>query len=137
MKMMLIAKLPKVCLAAMLIGTMGWGAGWLAQAGGSAEQKQQQLPVPNAVANQDPKREEKCVDLHGDPLPAGAVMRLGTVQLRAAGAILALSPDGKTLVGLRGGRVVSFWDAASGKLKATRGFPDVSRGRSTLSADGR
>jgi WD40 repeat protein len=39
------------------------------------------------------------VDRHGDPLPDGAVARLGTLRWRAAGEVKALGfwPDGKTL----------------------------------------
>src|SRR5262245_623498 len=54
-------------------------------------------------------------DLHGDPLPAGAIARLGTVRFRPpAGAHwLAFSPGDKTLL-TAGGRL-SAWDVATGK----------------------
>ncbi len=56
-------------------------------------------------------------DLHGDPLPEGALVRLGTTRLRHEQAIqcLAFSPDGKTL--LTGGysRNLVYWDRATGK----------------------
>jgi WD40 repeat protein len=51
------------------------------------------------------------VDLHGDPLPEGAVARLGTVRLRAHQAhCLTFSRDGKVLAAGR-----SLWDAADGR----------------------
>src|SRR5262245_892153 len=55
-------------------------------------------------------------DLYGDPLPPGALARLGTLRLRmkdGAGAI-ALSPDGKA-VAAAGHDAVRLWDAATGK----------------------
>jgi WD40 repeat protein len=59
-------------------------------------------------------------DDHGDPLPPGAIARLGTVRLRhivrdgSGAACVAFSPDGKTLVS--GGDVgLCAWDLATGK----------------------
>ncbi len=56
------------------------------------------------------------VDPLGDPLPPGAVGRLGTVRFRHADTVyaFALSPDGKTLA-TAAGRLVVLWDAVSGK----------------------
>jgi WD40 repeat protein len=53
-------------------------------------------------------------DLYGDPLPEGALARLGTVRLRQSGGGVVFSPDGKTLVsGGAGGLYV--WDVTTGK----------------------
>jgi WD40 repeat protein len=56
-------------------------------------------------------------DIHGDPLPPGAIARLGTLRFRAGRGIthLAFSPDGKRLVA-KSRSAVSVWDVASGRM---------------------
>jgi WD40 repeat protein len=69
----------------------------------------------------------------GDPLPAGALARLGATHRRFVQGSVVFAPDGRTL--LTGGRL---WDVATGKL--LRRFDD-GRGQQpqspALSADGR
>jgi len=59
------------------------------------------------------------MDLHGDPLPAGAVARMGTVRWRHSGDVqsVVFSPDGKWIASTcdRKGDGVWFWDAAIGR----------------------
>jgi WD40 repeat protein len=55
-------------------------------------------------------------DLYGDPLPPGAVARLGTMRLRHAHADITFSRDGKQLISCGWDGVVRFWDTASGRL---------------------
>src|SRR5207302_10815870 len=76
-------------------------------------------------------------DRHGDPLPPGAVARLGTVRSRHAGPVrgLAFSADGKTLLSA-GHHTVRRWDAMSGRLLEVSRAPG-GRGVSALSPDGR
>jgi WD40 repeat protein len=80
--------------------------------------------------------EPRC-DRHGDPLPDGATMRLGTIQQRVAATQLALSADGRTLVTVAGGRAICHWDAASAHMRQHRLLPGRPRGQFWLSADGR
>lgn len=79
-------------------------------------------------------------DLYGDPLPDGAVARLGSMRLRHAGLSDYVFVDGgKTLLSAGSDRVLRFWDLATGhqarsvKLAGTAG-----PGRCvTLSPDGK
>src|SRR5262249_34702352 len=64
------------------------------------------------------------LDTHGDPLPAGAIARLGTVRFRHAKGIaaLALSPDGKTITSVGGDGSIVLHSAATGaKLRSFAG----------------
>jgi RNA polymerase sigma factor (sigma-70 family) len=58
------------------------------------------------------------LDRNGEPLPAGAVARLGTVRFRHVVAKgLVFSPDGKNLVSSGGDMVLRFWDVETGKQR--------------------
>jgi WD40 repeat protein len=88
------------------------------------------LLVLEQPARGEPPAEEKKsarMDRYGDPLPEGAIARLGTVRLRHAGEIqdFTFSPDGKLLasVAKEGDFVLGWtqttiplWDTATGKL---------------------
>jgi WD40 repeat protein len=78
-------------------------------------------------------------DRYGDPLPAGALARLGTVRFRHGnGATVAFAADGKSLLTFGGDRTVRHWDIDSGRQLREQQLP---RGpfvpTSCLSPDGR
>ena len=75
-----------------------------------------------------PAAEPLRLDCFGDPLPKGAVARMGTVRFRHAGAVrsIAYSPDGKTIASAGDDKVVRIWDAESGKeLRVLKGHKDT------------
>jgi RNA polymerase sigma factor (sigma-70 family) len=78
-------------------------------------------------------------DLHGDPLPEGALARLGSLRLRHSGLSDFLPlPDGKTLLSA-GGEVVRIWELASGRLLRTVRLqgPAASADRGAVAQDGK
>src|SRR5262249_14246079 len=81
------------------------------------------------------------VDLAGDPLPAGAVARFGTVRLRHDRSVMdiAFAPDSKTLA-----TSVSFsneslrlWDTATGRERKRLEYIGAYGTALALSPDGR
>ena len=81
---------------------------------------------PSNAFQDVPKNTQTRHDQYGDPLPVGALARMGTVRLRHVEnhAALALSPDGKILAS-GGERAIRLWELTSGKL--LRVVPNPSR----------
>jgi RNA polymerase sigma factor (sigma-70 family) len=95
--------------AALTVGLLGLAVGAAPllppePASGGAGAVQAQKPPP-------PK------DLFGDPLPPGAVARLGTVRWRHGAPVtfVTVLPDGKRVVSAANDRFVRVWDMADGK----------------------
>lgn len=89
--------------------------------------------APPAQAKDEPRR-----DRYGDPLPPGAVARLGTLRFRLNThriLQLAFAPDGKSLAASSG--ALHLLDAASGKRMKTIEAPDADFLRFAYSPDGK
>ena len=82
---------------------------------GGVPQDRSELPAadkPPALNAPAPR-----TDLYGDPLPEGAVARLGTVRLRHSDTVdsVTFSPDGKLLARGSWDGTIGLWETATGK----------------------
>ncbi|MHB1423196.1 MAG: sigma-70 family RNA polymerase sigma factor [Gemmataceae bacterium] len=131
LKMFFLTKLAWAMTVVLTVALAASTAVVLVQRGPVAEAPEDEiLAVPAA-----PKEAEAArTDAQGDPLPEGAIARLGTVRLRHCGNIsmVKFTPDGKRLVS-QGGDGVRVWDTASGKEVRHLSAP----GGSDLSPDGK
>jgi RNA polymerase sigma factor (sigma-70 family) len=105
----------KAAAVALLLG-VGFVGAWMYQPPPAA-------PTQSPVVGQtsppvSAKAKEPGKDRYGDPLPDGAIARLGTLRFRHGFITYAVaySPDGKVLASAGGGRGLCLWDAATGKL---------------------
>jgi WD40 repeat protein len=99
--------------------------------------KQEESAKPPAHEARQPR-----VDRFGDPLPDGAIARLGTIRLRPGnGTDVTFSPDGKSLITCGTDLTVRTWDLSTGRLLREQQLPSVGVGGSSpavvLSPDGR
>jgi RNA polymerase sigma factor (sigma-70 family) len=114
-----------VFLAVGLIGGLALGlnpqlVGWVESARPTGSTSPQQEQGKNTVGPGDsthPTKKERT-DQHGDPLPEGAIARLGTIHWRldSGGAqCMAIPHDGKTLVTANPATGVIIWELPTGK----------------------
>jgi RNA polymerase sigma factor (sigma-70 family) len=110
----------------MLVLGLGVGGAGLAGYGGLGETKQdvkiakeQQPPATIEKRQKEEPEPPPLTDHYGDPLPKGAVARLGTERFRQGLATtgLAFAPDGKVLAstGRYGSGSLCVWDVATGR----------------------
>src|SRR5207244_8940716 len=77
--------------------------------------------VSGAAAQTPASAGRPAVDTSGDPLPPGAIMRLGSGRWRPGGSVthLAFSPDGQRLATYHqehySTAAVTLWDVATGR----------------------
>jgi RNA polymerase sigma factor (sigma-70 family) len=120
LRAMTLSKL-KVAMVLLLTAGMAFAvAGMVARKAFAAkpvEAKSEDEPKPRAESAGQPKQEAaKTVrtDRYGDPLPPGAIARMGTVRFRTWATSVAFLPGDKMLATVAQ-EVVSFWDVATGK----------------------
>jgi RNA polymerase sigma factor (sigma-70 family) len=82
---------------------------------------------------------EARVDGDGDPLPGGALFRLGSLRLRHRTTLrsVAFTPDGKFLASGGWDRVISFWDPTTGKEIRRLDAPEKGVDAIAFSRDGK
>jgi RNA polymerase sigma factor (sigma-70 family) len=100
------------------------------------------LPVIPPVAPEEPAPAKPTPpsaqhDRNGDPLPFGAISRLGTVRQRAPGAQVAVTADGKQIVTVDKNLVVRRFDAKTGALLSTCTLQATPADQILLSATGK
>jgi RNA polymerase sigma factor (sigma-70 family) len=100
-------------LAAVLLAVGAAGA-WGLQ---PAAEKPAPPPPTTAAPRSAPVVQRPATDLYGDPLPPGAIARMGTTAFRhmEVATALAYSPDGKWLATAANDYTVRVWDAATGR----------------------
>ena len=108
----------KLLLAALLLLSSAAGATSLLLP--EKKSKPPAASASNEHSTTEPKRNQAPqvrTDRHGDPLPKGALARLGTVRWRHGFMVedLAYSPDGRRIAVAGLGRDITLWDANSGK----------------------
>jgi WD40 repeat protein len=113
----------KVTVAAVVLGLAVGGAGLagygsLAHKQRSPEPESAQLPTPKSDPRGTAKNDTPApVDQFGDPLPAGAIARLGTIRFHhgASPQAIVFAPDGKSLASAGTDGTVHIWESATGK----------------------
>jgi RNA polymerase sigma factor (sigma-70 family) len=100
-----------------IVGTLLLAVGLVCTVAGSSQEPPGDQGPPSAPAAR-PAAAVAGLDRYGDPLPEGALARLGSLRLHHGFLIyaVAVSPDGKVLASAGGGRGLCLWDRATGKL---------------------
>jgi RNA polymerase sigma factor (sigma-70 family) len=134
---MLTTKLKLGAMLVLLLTCAATAAGLAIQATPAAKQPETKAAAPEQAPPAENKQVQK--DRHGDALPEGAKLRLGTVRLRHSNMATAavFTPDSKTVIVSDGAGDVVFWDVAT--AREVRRLPRV-RGvvyALALSADGK
>jgi RNA polymerase sigma factor (sigma-70 family) len=111
-----LARLRNVALVLLALAAVATAAGVLAGHAPTTPEQDEQPPAAVAPPPQGPQ-----VDGAEDPLPAGAVRRLGTTRFRHPGEIASFcySPSGQRLASVSH-EALALWDVQTGKVLRSR-----------------
>ncbi len=127
-----------VLAATVVIGSVGLAA-HLRREAKQPEAKQPQTPKPLAKDQAQPKEAKQArTDQYGDPLPPGAIARLGTLRFRHGDYIkmLAFSAERNTLIS-GSAESVRLWDIRTGRERRRLDHDGADFMCVTLSPDGK
>jgi RNA polymerase sigma factor (sigma-70 family) len=140
LKTMLLGKLASVMAVVLTIALAASTTLALVYRGSTTEALEDKKPAATAAPKESGGSKPQIrTDELGDPLPDGALRRLGTLHFRYGWGMNSLipTPDGKTLISNEATGTVSVWELATGKL--LRQFPGTLHGQRyiALSPDGK
>jgi WD40 repeat protein len=136
-----IARAGRAAILALVVGLGSGGAGLVVAVSSASAHREDSLE-PSVRSATEPRPRDftaKRLDLDGDPLPDGAVARLGTTRFNHGSAIrsVAFTPDGKTLLSLGNDLILRRWDSRTGREHDAPGGLDIRACSYTLSPDGK
>jgi RNA polymerase sigma factor (sigma-70 family) len=123
---MVLAKCKPILALVLALGVIGTGAGVLtapAEPPPVAADPQPAAEEEQPPAERQAPQAKTAADGLGDPLPAGALVRLGTARLRHGHNVMtvAFAPDGKSFVSTAGDHLARRWEVATGRQIGTFG----------------
>lgn len=139
------AKGKLIAMLVLMLGLVTGGVGALVYPQLAAQpQKEREKAEAPTVREARQAKQLPRLDRYGDPLPPGALARLGTVRLRPAQtlALLVCLPDGKTVLSVGSSEdhtLIYLWDMNTGRLLRCFEPPFRIRvpGQAALSPDGK
>jgi RNA polymerase sigma factor (sigma-70 family) len=116
MRSMMVSKIKTAAGALLFLSVVAAGTVGLAHQKSTRPAIQAKEPEKATEKPQPAEEKRPQLDQQGDPLPEGALLRLGTIRFRHPGGVngIAISPDGKSLV-TEGFNALRLWDPATGK----------------------
>jgi RNA polymerase sigma factor (sigma-70 family) len=125
---MLMTRLKVAAVLLLLVGVLGTGAGLVVQQGLAQPQPVAQAAAPDERSPEKPAAPGEArvkLDLYGDPLPQGALARMGHMRFRHRGGVAAFAyaPDGKTLISADSDGTMRRWDAVTGQERERFALP--------------